>query len=250
MTCSNLSYEKRQSAVGNVGQDYEVFVCALLFLRALRHCDDFFLASNHERAGAFDDVVLVYRRKPSERFKALLMQVKHRKNVKVTLKTLDLINSNRTDFSVAKYFSSYRWNSVIISGAQLQLQDVTYVLYTNAESELGNAAVYLPPSGDIEDLLKTGGHALKITRRHKIRGALSKVQNMQRTDFFDNFVLLCGQMDHDSAKLFLDEEVRQVFQLDNHYKNDVARVREAITTQLREWWSQRMQVFTELTTFQ
>lgn len=80
------SYERISSGADTSGQDFEVAISSLLFLRALRMTRKFFLATNHSKAGKFDDAVLLYQL-PGEgdgKYRAILLQAKHKKNATIT----------------------------------------------------------------------------------------------------------------------------------------------------------------------
>lgn len=138
------------------GELYEVSVATLLFLRCLRRTDAFHLACNHSLAGAFDDLVLVFRiegRAP----RAFFVQLKYKKQRHFKRSTL-LQLRKKDGFSLPLYCKSY--GAVVDglerlgaeTGCRLDADAVSLVIFTNTEVETEHKSS--PPR---EDLLATGG---------------------------------------------------------------------------------------------
>jgi hypothetical protein len=87
-------------------------MAAFLFTRALHKTEEFYLASNVDGAGAFDDLVFRYRLREPDVWKTCFIQLKHKKsegkheNSEVTIKRSNLTKMSG-DFSLFKYFQSY-----------------------------------------------------------------------------------------------------------------------------------------------
>lgn len=238
-----MAYEKRGGFADTSGQDYEVDICALLFLRGLRLCADIHLATNHSGAGAFDDAVLVFRPHYSEKYSAILLQAKHKKNAKITTKTL---KGSKNDFTLVKYFKSFvemggKWNSVMINEQEEELEEVVYVLYTNARADLRATAVDITNSSEhqvLSQLLLTGGRMVKISHS-PVADVLSTVDSSQAQTFLAQLVLCYEQMDHDAASKFIEEEIALIL---NSGHENITKIRHRIIKLMKEWWAESADV--------
>lgn len=150
----------------NKGTDYEVGICALIFLRSLRFCTDFYVGSNHDKAGAFDDAVLVYRMENMEKYRVMLLQAKHKKN-KNNLVKLNNLKGFKSPFSLRKYYASYlevkdNWDCFQIKTIMVELEKVTFVLFTNANADanLGSSVAIFP--SELTQILQTGGNIVQF----------------------------------------------------------------------------------------
>jgi len=108
---------------------------AFLFARALHKTEEFYLASNVDGAGAFDDLVFRYRLKEPDVWKTCFMQLKHKnKGGKICLSSLTQMSG---DFSLFKYFESYC--EIKSEASKLkhcgQFDEPEFVIYTNARME-------------------------------------------------------------------------------------------------------------------
>ena len=98
-------YSRRSGTGAQQGQQYEFKMAAFLFARALHKTEEFYLASNMDGAGAFDDLVFRYRLREPDVWKTCFIQLKHKKvDSKIKLSSLTQITG---DFSLFKYFESY-----------------------------------------------------------------------------------------------------------------------------------------------
>jgi hypothetical protein len=106
------------------GELYEVKVAALLFARALNSSEDFYLATNMEAAGKFDDIVLKIRDK------AAFIQLKHYTKTKKFKKEKNPLQMN------GPYFQSYhnikqQWQQNEDLKHCGTFDNASFVLYTN-----------------------------------------------------------------------------------------------------------------------
>ena len=111
-------------------------MAAFLFVRALHKTEEFYLASNVDGAGAFDDLVFRYRLREPDVWKTCFIQLKHKKNGG-TIQVSDLTKTTG-NFSLLKYFKSYceiKNNSDTHPNLKQcgPFVDFEFVIYTNAE---------------------------------------------------------------------------------------------------------------------
>nr|XP_049707443.1 uncharacterized protein LOC126056872 [Helicoverpa armigera] len=102
-------YQKRNGTSGLGGQLYETKLLTLVLLRAL-HTDsitDFYLGTNVEGVGAFDDIVFRYNVKGNKKPKVIFLQAKHRENPIKDEVTIAEVMKQNGDFSLDKYLESY-----------------------------------------------------------------------------------------------------------------------------------------------
>lgn len=234
------TYRKRNGAADTRGQDYEVALCCLLLLRAIRLAQDFFLASNHDDAGNFDDVVLIYRLPADElKYRVVLLQAKHKNNFTITLKALV---GPKNDFSLGKYFESYLnvkhlWKTPVVMEQRLQMvEEVTLVLYTNARSDLRDAAVDVtnyPEMQHLTQILLTGGRMLRIQDAEQVLPPGEK----EAFTFLHHFVLCTEQMSHLTIDVFLEAEMRLLLRPQS---TDIAQILiSTLKSLVKEWWNKK-----------
>jgi len=113
-------------------------MAAFLFTRALNKTEEFYLASNVDGAGAFDDLVFRYRLREPDVWKTCFIQLKHKK-CEGTIKRSSLTKMSG-NFSLFKYFGSYcQIKSKAFTDHNLKqcgpFDDFEFVIYTNARME-------------------------------------------------------------------------------------------------------------------
>jgi len=118
-------------------------MAAFLFARALHKAKEFYLASNVDGAGAFDDLVLRYRMREPDIWKTCFIQLEHKKH-EGTIK-LSSLTKMSGDFSLFKYFESYCQIKIKVTKDRNLKQcapfdDFEFVIYTNARVE-GNCTL-------------------------------------------------------------------------------------------------------------
>ncbi|XP_069702883.1 uncharacterized protein [Periplaneta americana] len=136
-----LSFTKTSGFADGAGQEYEIKVSALLFMRALQQTKQFLIATNLGGAGAFDDVVIVYKANNTEKWKTCFVQLKHKTSKKpITIRNLIDVKGSKGDFKLIKYCKSYteikaryqncKGDDPVFSG---DFNDSEYVIFTNAK---------------------------------------------------------------------------------------------------------------------
>jgi hypothetical protein len=117
---------------------YEVKMGLFLFVTALNKTEKFRLASNIDRAGAFDDLLFGYRLGETDVWKTCFIQLKHKKN-RVTIKRSSLTKMSG-DFSLLKYFKSFcKIKNNAATDCNLKqcgpFLNFEFVIYTNGKME-------------------------------------------------------------------------------------------------------------------
>ena len=146
-----MKFHRRRGTAGLHGEMYEVKTAAFLFARALHKTEEFYLASNVDGAGAFDDLVFRYRLRGSNIWKTCFIQLKHKRN-EVTI-NCPCLTQMSGDFSLLKYFESYcQIKSKASTDRNLKqcglFDDFEFVIYTNAKMKVG----YTPKGGDSDEV--------------------------------------------------------------------------------------------------
>ncbi|KAL9702877.1 hypothetical protein quinque_006395 [Culex quinquefasciatus] len=103
-----LTYFKRPGTASILGQWYESKLLALVLFRSL-HWDriaEFYLATNVDDAGAFDDLVIRYRTAGGID-RLVCLQAKHKPGKALNLKDVLENVGEKGDFSLGKYFKSF-----------------------------------------------------------------------------------------------------------------------------------------------
>ncbi|XP_026732638.1 uncharacterized protein LOC113497327 [Trichoplusia ni] len=136
---AQAQYLKRIGSSGISGYFYETKLLTLILLRAEvdKDLEEFYLGTNIDGLGAFDDIVFQYKRR-GQASKTIFLQAKHKNPINDKLKVSDMFKKNE-DFCVQKYFDSYleikgkfdsEINDVIFKGTTLN--DCEFILYTSA----------------------------------------------------------------------------------------------------------------------
>lgn len=230
-----FQFPKLKTASDTKGQDLEVALCSLLFLRGLRLCSAFFLGTNHANAGLFDDAVFIYRRCSVSQLRLLLVQTKHKQNMVVTYQTL--LGSNN-DFSLSKYQKSHNtidlpWRSFSINGEILTR--IRYIIYTNAPLKLNEDVGVREFSDDVCEFLLTSGGAHKFSLSD-VEDAFQDENKKAAATFLEDFTLCHGQMNHKTSTDFIEEEIRLILKTG---PEDTSRIRVQITALIKDWWEKR-----------
>ncbi|XP_035444343.2 uncharacterized protein LOC118272107 [Spodoptera frugiperda] len=102
-------YPKRTGTSGLSGQLYETKLLSLILLRSLyvQEVPKFFIGTNAENMGAFDDVVFRYYSSNDQKPSMMFLQAKHRDNPAKEKFTVDELKKLNGDFSLHKYLESY-----------------------------------------------------------------------------------------------------------------------------------------------
>ncbi|XP_069690774.1 uncharacterized protein [Periplaneta americana] len=99
------TYNKVPGFATTSGIMYEVKMCCIIFVRAFRLTEEFYIATNMTEAGAFDDIVLIYKCSHCRIWKKCFIQMKHKTSKKdIGFQNLVALSGN---FSLPKYCKSY-----------------------------------------------------------------------------------------------------------------------------------------------
>lgn len=137
------TYSKGPIPPGYNGQLYEKYL--LIWSLAKRTLPiapltAFFLASNMDEAGAFDDIVLQYLNSDNE-IKIIFLQAKHKDDVNKQKINLQLLFSKaKNDFSLVKYFESYQAIKLLFAKPDdgndpifsIPIDNCEFIIFTNA----------------------------------------------------------------------------------------------------------------------
>ncbi|EDS37724.1 predicted protein [Culex quinquefasciatus] len=148
----SATYIKRPGTSAISGQLYETKLLALALFRLVHDSQipSFYLGTNLDEAGAFDDVVLRYR--IGGRDRVLFLQAKHKEDCSKKIALKDLLDPDKTsgNFNLGKYFRSYlqiRYKfsansaSAVFNG-DFEKTNAELILFTSAamDTSLGSSA--------------------------------------------------------------------------------------------------------------
>lgn len=134
-------FQKRQGTTGGLdGHFYEIGLLTLGKLRGNRDTNKFYLATNIDGLGAFDDVVMRYWKNGGEEEKSttIFLQAKHVENSKKDKVTIEKFTNPKKDkFYLGKYFLDYfnsreKFNDKSKDPVFQGNSQVKYIIYTNA----------------------------------------------------------------------------------------------------------------------
>ncbi|KAJ0172466.1 hypothetical protein K1T71_011605 [Dendrolimus kikuchii] len=102
-------YNKRSGTSGVTGQLYETKILSLMMLKASTDEDiqHFYLGTNINGIGAFDDLCFRYKLKDYDKDIMVLLQAKHRDDTETRKLTINDIRNISGDFGLPKYLDSY-----------------------------------------------------------------------------------------------------------------------------------------------
>ncbi|MBD0391884.1 ankyrin repeat domain-containing protein, partial [Wolbachia endosymbiont of Pentalonia nigronervosa] len=130
---------KRRAGTASSGDSYEIDLLMLGKIRGESDTDRFYLDTNVDGLGAFDDIVFRYWNE--EKSTIILLQAKHVEDLKKGKVTIEKFTNPKNDkFYLGKYFSDYlnsreRFNNKskdpIFQGNFKEL-DLKYIIYTNS----------------------------------------------------------------------------------------------------------------------
>ncbi|MFP3031074.1 MAG: hypothetical protein ACEY3M_08000, partial [Wolbachia sp.] len=139
---SNRTLKKRDGASeGICGYDYEITLSMLYLLHGLRGESDFWLASNIEGFGAFDDIFFDYKDQKNKS-RIILVQAKHcnkpRLSKNITFGDLFVDGNDRKrqkkNFGLNKYFVESYFK--IKQNPEYKNSDITLVIHANVNVNL------------------------------------------------------------------------------------------------------------------
>ncbi|MFP3020454.1 MAG: hypothetical protein ACEY3F_03815 [Wolbachia sp.] len=254
---SNPTFKKRACAsTGDQGRKYEVKLLMLYLLHGLSGKIDFWLASNIEGFGAFDDIF--FKCKDQEnKSRVVLVQAKHRNDpsssANITFEDLFIDGNDRKrqkeDFGLNKYFESH---PEIKQNPECKNSDTTLVIHTNVNVNLKKCAA---KQGSIETLEKyleesklTDDNTLNIYEGQK--GTCYKIKNhielkkyfsCGSDDEIEDFLLrirfVVNQPNHSKLDDIIKKEIENKYKISG--KEDIDTVFVRVCDKVEKWWAQK-----------
>lgn len=234
----NKYYNKKGLVYSLHGDIYQLKLLMLFLKRASKKIYGFELGTEDEDAGKFDDVVF-----ENDSGKTRFLQVKHKQDEskQITSQNLLTVNNQNDDYSLQKYFISYRE----IKKKYTKLGD--FILYTNIDfdlSDLQKNKIRIDPTNLISDDIlspdstKSGKfYKIIVDKKHKLYDILKETSNFHllanelrniidgkkrslelRNDIFKKYhVALCKQV----FDIILDEKNEKKYvKFRNNFKNN------------------------------
>ncbi len=181
---SNRTFKKRDgTSEGIYGYDYEITLSMLYLLHGLRGESDFWLASNIEGFGAFDDIF--FEHEDQNKSRIVLVQVKHcnkpRLSKNITFGDLFVDGNDRKrqkkNFGLNKYFVESYFK--IKQNPEYKNSDITLVIHANVNVNLKKGTEKQGKVETLEEYLEesklTDDNILSIYEGH--RGTCYKIKN-------------------------------------------------------------------------
>lgn len=229
----------------------------LYLLHGLSSKVDFWLASNVEGFGAFDDISFEYENQENKS-RIVLVQAKHcnthRPSKNITFEDLFIDGNDRKqqkkDFGLNKYFvESYL---KIMRNSKCKNSDITLVIHTNVNVNFKKGA---EKQGSIETLEKyleesklTDDNILSIYEGH--RGTCYKIKNhielkkyfsCGSEDEIEDFLLrirfVVNQPNHSKLDDIIKKEIGNVYKISGEEDIDTVFVR--VYDKVEKWWAQQ-----------
>lgn len=254
---SNRTFKKRDgTSTGDHGCKYEVKLLMLYLLHGLSSKIDFWLASNIEGFGAFDDIFFEYKDQKNKS-RIILVQAKHcdthRPSKNITFEDLFIDGNDRKrqkeDFGLNKYFESH---PEIKQNPECKNSDITLVIHTNVNVNLKKGT---EKQGSVETLEKyleesklTDDNILSIYEGH--RGTCYKIKNHTElkkyfscgsNDEIEDFLLrlrfVVNQPNHSKLDDIIKKEIENVYKISGEEDIDTVFVR--VYDKVEKWWVQQ-----------
>ncbi|KAJ8704163.1 hypothetical protein PYW07_013457 [Mythimna separata] len=139
MTRSCTKFKRREGTAGILGHLYETKLISLFYFRAIHEeaIEEFQLASNVDKVGAFDDICFKTRVTGFEKPISVFIQAKHRENKNQTLE-IDLATYFISYLNIRKHFDPKNEDSFFKS--TYDEAECLFVIYTTAKDEIGNSS--------------------------------------------------------------------------------------------------------------
>ena len=132
------SQNRKKSPDNDHGNRFQSKLLFLFFIRAINKKYKFNLATElEEYGGKFDD--LVFAKDYGQSVQSFMyLQAKHKQHERKKISVADLLNGNNDNFSLTKYFHSYRNNVKIAEGGPQPGDSVDCVICTNIDFDKEN----------------------------------------------------------------------------------------------------------------
>ncbi|WP_265030225.1 tetratricopeptide repeat protein [Wolbachia endosymbiont (group A) of Philonthus cognatus] len=254
---SNRTFKKRDgTSTGDHGRKYEVKLLMLYLLHGLSSKIDFWLASNMEAFGAFDDIFFEYKDQKNKS-RIILVQAKHcnthRSSKNITFEDLFIDGNDRKqqkeDFGLNKYFESH---PEIKQNPECKNSDITLVIHTNVNVNLKKGT---EKQGSVETLEKyleesklTNDNTLNIYEGQK--GTCYKIKNHTELkkyfscgsdDEIEDFLLrirfVVDQPNHSKLDDIIKKEIGNIYKISGEEDIDTVFVR--VFDKVEKWWAQK-----------
>ncbi|WP_353271421.1 FxSxx-COOH system tetratricopeptide repeat protein [Wolbachia endosymbiont (group A) of Rhorus exstirpatorius] len=254
---SNRTFKKRDgTSTGDHGRKYEVKLLMLYLLHGLSSKIDFWLASNIEGFGAFDDIFFEYKDQKNKS-RIILVQAKHcnthRSSKNITFEDLFIDGNDRKqqkeDFGLNKYFESHPG---IKQNPECKNSDITLVIHTNVNVNLKKGT---EKQGSVETLEKyleesklTNDNTLNIYEGQK--GTCYKIKNHTELkkyfscgsdDEIEDFLLrirfAVDQPNHSKLDDIIKKEIGNIYKISGEEDIDTVFVR--VYDKVGKWWAQQ-----------
>ncbi|XP_069675384.1 uncharacterized protein [Periplaneta americana] len=152
-------YCRRPGAADMAGELFEVNTAAMLFLRGMFKTDGFRIATNIENAGAFDDLIFIFKDNNRKVEQTCFLQLKYKSSKPLTLQAL---RAPQGEFSLLKYYNSYceikkhfssQAENVMFGGS---FDDCKFFIYTNTYLDCKKDCDITSVDYSTEDLIWSG----------------------------------------------------------------------------------------------
>ncbi|MDR0288578.1 MAG: tetratricopeptide repeat protein [Rickettsiales bacterium] len=254
----NPTFKKRAGTLtGDHGRKYEIKLSMLYLLYGLSSKVDFWLASNVEGFGAFDDIFFEYKDQENKS-RIILVQAKHcnthRASKNITFEDLFIDGNDRKrqkeDFGLSKYFVESHLK--IKQNPECKNSNVTLVIHTNVDVNLKKGT---GKQGSVETLGKyleesklTNDNILSIYESQK--GTCYKIKNHTELkkyfscgsdneieDFLLRIRFVVNQPNHSKLDDIIKKEIENVYKISG--KEDIDTVFVRVYDKVEKWWTQK-----------
>ncbi|NEV48989.1 tetratricopeptide repeat protein [Wolbachia pipientis] len=254
----NPTFKKRAgTSTGDQGRKYEVKLSMLYLLYGLSSKVDFWLASNVEGFGAFDDIFFEYKDQENKS-RIILVQAKHcnthRASKNITFEDLFIDGNDRKqqkeNFGLNKYFVESHLK--IKQNPKCKNSDITLVIHTNVNMNLKKGA---GKQGSVETLEKyleesklldsnilsiyegQKGTCYKIKNHTELKKYFSCGSDNKIEDFLLRLRFAVNQPSHSKLDDIIKEEIGNIYKISD--KKDIDMIFDFVRGKMEKWWAQK-----------
>ncbi|XP_066998577.2 uncharacterized protein [Anabrus simplex] len=212
---------KRLGANDSDGADFEIKMCALVFLRAVQFYSSFQIRSNYEHAGDFDDIVFSYG------------CPENKQNILVQLKKTGRSNINLSP--TGKYPLKDYFQSLKNSQTSQFLKSCTYVFFTNANVKLKPSDVSV--KSPAKKLLCTTWKLNDVCKVHITDNNCEDFRDETGAEDFVNRLLIFRNQ---AALKYLDEFIKQeLIKMCNGFVLQCQAIQQTFVEKIKVWWRKK-----------
>ncbi|XP_068085843.1 uncharacterized protein [Anabrus simplex] len=220
---SERKYSTRQGAATQDGTDFQIKMCALVFLRAVRSNSsftDFTIKMNYGRAGAFGTIVFSYWSAGEEQ--NILVQLR------TSPRTLNLLSPENK--SLNHYFQKLKK----LKTSQ-HFENITYVFLTNADVELkSKVAIIDSPTKKLLCTTWKPEDVFQVDLTHNVCEGFKN--DIGAEDFVNRLLIFRNQ----SSLKCLDEFIKQeLFKIRNGFVPEYRVIQQNFVENIKAWWGER-----------